>query len=501
MTDLENDLVISEIIESLKEKIEINSNERIKNEKYINEQINDKFMKMLDDDSSSDCSSSSTLTSSSDSDSDKKTGDKNSEKYQKSKKLTKKVNIKQSDDDEDDEDDEHSKKQLLNQKYLKTKDEITLDDLGPIEKLNLKCEDDVKLVKMGRVTSIVDDKLVIIQSLTANKDENDRRNQQYQPPPLDEETILFDSNRNAIGKIFEIFGPVASPFYSIRFNTTKEIKENNLELEINSFVFYAPESQKYTKYIFNVDELRQMKGSDASWNNDNEPPVECLDYSDDEKEKNAKKLLKMSKKKNGNLAESSTEEGEEDDTASIASSSSSRNFNNNNKNFATKRTFNNQFKKSSSSYDGFNNNRNNNNNNNPRLPKSQSNYTNQFKIQQQQQQPPIPQQQVSFQNFYPNPYMNWQNGMMPPQFNPSMMQIAPPNFPPQYPPQYMHPMFHQYPYYNNQQQPPFMNYNNQPAQQNQSQTPQTQSKPNTAANNSIIDKRFIKNENLVKKSF
>ena len=33
----------------------------------------------------------------------------------------------------------------------------------------------------------------------------------------------------------------------------------------------------------------RIKGSDASWINDDEPPVEFLDYSDDEAEKAAKK--------------------------------------------------------------------------------------------------------------------------------------------------------------------------------------------------------------------
>lgn len=41
-----------------------------------------------------------------------------------------------------------------------------------------------------------------------------------------------------------------------------------------------------------------MKGSDASWKNNNEPPPEFLDFSDDEAEKRAKK--KRKKKKNIN---------------------------------------------------------------------------------------------------------------------------------------------------------------------------------------------------------
>ena len=41
-----------------------------------------------------------------------------------------------------------------------------------------------------------------------------------------------------------------------------------------------------------------MKGSDASWEDNNEPPVECLDYSDDEEEKAAKMKLENANQKN-----------------------------------------------------------------------------------------------------------------------------------------------------------------------------------------------------------
>merc|ERR1712098_744957 len=41
-----------------------------------------------------------------------------------------------------------------------------------------------------------------------------------------------------------------------------------------------------------------MKISDASWVNDEEPPPQFLDYSDDEQEREAKRELKMKKKEN-----------------------------------------------------------------------------------------------------------------------------------------------------------------------------------------------------------
>lgn len=45
-----------------------------------------------------------------------------------------------------------------------------------------------------------------------------------------------------------------------------------------------------------MDPLFHQKGSDASWENDQEPPEHCLDYSDDEQERKAKAALKNKKR-------------------------------------------------------------------------------------------------------------------------------------------------------------------------------------------------------------
>lgn len=53
----------------------------------------------------------------------------------------------------------------------------------------------------------------------------------------------------------------------------------------------------YTVSVNPFPSLNRMKGSDASWANDEEPPRECLDYSDDEQERNAKKKKALEKGK------------------------------------------------------------------------------------------------------------------------------------------------------------------------------------------------------------
>ncbi|XP_071244890.1 H/ACA ribonucleoprotein complex non-core subunit NAF1-like, partial [Salvelinus alpinus] len=112
-------------------------------------------------------------------------------------------------------------------------------------------------------------------------------------PPLKDDSVIFNSDRLAVGKVFEVFGPVSSPFYVLRFNTESDITERGVKL--NDSMFYAPSLTDYTLYIL-TEQLRRLKGSDASWKNDQEPPPEALDFSDDEAEHKMKK-----KKKKGNV--------------------------------------------------------------------------------------------------------------------------------------------------------------------------------------------------------
>lgn len=170
--------------------------------------------------------------------------------------------------------------------YTKTKDEVTPDEMPAPECIDFRLDEQAKLIKLGRVFSRVN-KLIVVQSTDCV------------PMPLDENTILFDANRKSIGKIYETFGPVATPFYSIRFGSIDEIENRQLALHVGAYVLYAPEKSEYTKFIFNIDEMRCEKGSDASWLHDNEPPPEFFDYSDDEKERAAKKVL--TKKNNSKI--------------------------------------------------------------------------------------------------------------------------------------------------------------------------------------------------------
>ncbi|PIK43248.1 putative H/ACA ribonucleoprotein complex [Apostichopus japonicus] len=180
---------------------------------------------------------------------------------------------------------------------LKTKKEVMLQDLPAVPFVDYRLADDEEVNLLGKVSSIIG-QLVVVSSNTDT-------------PALNEETVLFGENRHPIGVVFELFGPVSNPFYTVRFNSAKEITD--LGLSLNADVYFAPKQEEITKYVF-VRELRAMKGSDASWANDEEPPRECLDYSDDEQERNAKKkkALEKGKRKDARRKEESNQQGDQD---------------------------------------------------------------------------------------------------------------------------------------------------------------------------------------------
>lgn len=73
-------------------------------------------------------------------------------------------------------------------------------------------------------------------------------------PPVNEDTVIFKSDRQAAGKIFEIFGPVAHPFYVLRFNSSDHIESKGIK--INDTMYFAPSMKDFTQYIF-TEKLKQ----------------------------------------------------------------------------------------------------------------------------------------------------------------------------------------------------------------------------------------------------
>lgn len=146
-----------------------------------------------------------------------------------------------------------------------TKGELSLSDLPPIEDLKITVDAD-KLVKVGQVISIVDVLVVVAAERSM--------------PPLDLETVLFKKDGSAVGQIFDVFGAITEPHYSIRFTNGEQIKEK--EINVGSEIYFLPQPDRsITKFAF-VSELRKNKGTDASGENDNEAPEWAKDDSSDD---------------------------------------------------------------------------------------------------------------------------------------------------------------------------------------------------------------------------
>lgn len=141
--------------------------------------------------------------------------------------------------------------------------------------------EDVVMAEVGSVRSVIGP-LVVVEAREGL-------------PALNMDTILFLEGRKVMGQVFETFGPVASPFYSVRYNCESDIER--LGIEPHQTVFYAPSESQYTHYIF-LEQLTSLKGSDASWEDNNEPPDKFIDFSDDEEERRFK-AKKRNKSKEG----------------------------------------------------------------------------------------------------------------------------------------------------------------------------------------------------------
>jgi len=171
---------------------------------------------------------------------------------------------------------------------VKSKNELGSKDLPPVEDLEIRVG--LSACKMiGVVSSIVDD-LVVIESLP-------------DMPALDLESVLFFKSATtgglvdtvdltAIGRVFDVIGPVTRPYYVVRFNNNDHVKSKGVVAGAD--IYYSPKSE-HTSFVF-LEQLMNMKISDASWKDDEEIPFELREFSDDEQEAEAKKKWKAAKK-------------------------------------------------------------------------------------------------------------------------------------------------------------------------------------------------------------
>ena len=160
-------------------------------------------------------------------------------------------------------------------------EDLGLLDLPPLEDLAISVPE-AECIPIGTVSNIID----LLVLVTAKRG----------TPAVDLNSVLFlDNGKKTLGKVFDVFGQVNEPIYMVRFNSAEHISENGIQIGME--VFFAPRTP-HTAFVF-IDALMKMKGSDASWEHDQEPPEGCIEYSDDEEERNAKAAQRMRKAKQG----------------------------------------------------------------------------------------------------------------------------------------------------------------------------------------------------------
>lgn len=156
-----------------------------------------------------------------------------------------------------------------------------IQELPPVEKIDVEIPSDAPLVPVGHVLSIISN-LVLVQAENVND------------TVLDMDTILLNQEKTPLGRIFEVLGPVVSPIYSVRFNTAQEIKDAGISVGMG--IFFIPQ---LAKFVF-TQKLKLLKGSDASNVHDEEIGEDEQEFSDDE----AEAAFKQSKKQRKNECKS-----------------------------------------------------------------------------------------------------------------------------------------------------------------------------------------------------
>ena len=159
-----------------------------------------------------------------------------------------------SDSSDEDDSEAKSKKQdedleNLNQGPPKTQNELMTSDLPLVEDLAVTVQEH-ECQEIGTIKSIVES-LVVVESIPGK-------------PALDLDTVLFlELGKRALGRVFDVLGPVSQPWYAVRFNSAAHARERGALPGLA--VFFSPKSE-LTSFVF-LEQLMAMKISDASWAN------------------------------------------------------------------------------------------------------------------------------------------------------------------------------------------------------------------------------------------
>ncbi|CAE6438789.1 unnamed protein product [Rhizoctonia solani] len=210
------------------------------------------------------------------SDSDSDSSDSSSDvEMRVTKYPVKKLPTLQVPNDSDIEDDDDTPSGSIAQ-YSGTKNEVLLPEVKPPELAVVPPEDVLELI--GEVMTIIDS-VVVIKGYTSGVDR-----------VLDTDSLIAFEDRSVVGVVFETFGAVKQPLYSVRFASASAIDKD--AVRVGRQVFHVPTR---SNFVF-THEIARIKGSDASNLHDEEVAEDQMDFSDDEAEAQWRRNRKESKR-------------------------------------------------------------------------------------------------------------------------------------------------------------------------------------------------------------
>ncbi|KAJ2732798.1 hypothetical protein IW152_003522 [Coemansia sp. BCRC 34962] len=149
-----------------------------------------------------------------------------------------------------------------------------------------------QLTSLGAIHSIVANSVIIQAHISGERH------------VLDSESVLCFDNRRVLGLIYDVFGPVSRPMYTVRLRG----EVDRSQVVVGRRVFFSP---GWVRML--VTEKLRVKGTDASNEYDEEVDEDAMEFSDDEKEllhrrraKKARQLAAQNRTMNAGAAPQNT---------------------------------------------------------------------------------------------------------------------------------------------------------------------------------------------------
>lgn len=168
-----------------------------------------------------------------------------------------------------------------------SKHEILDPTIPKLQIDSLPSEESVR--PFGTIESVINNVVVIRAALRGEVGED------MAGQVLDEGSIVCLPDKRILGPIFETFGAITSPLYSIRLPSDHPLLADRT-LKAGLSVCFPSNPNLASLLATQQIKLSQLKGSDASNLYDEEPGENEIEFSDDEQEQEYRRMLKQRRK-------------------------------------------------------------------------------------------------------------------------------------------------------------------------------------------------------------